>query len=215
MEDVFITNEKLRQVTSEKGNVTSHCKEFSDESIFGFIEKELVDDQTEYLFCDDLGDEWADFIEVKSDRICLYHAKYKKEVGLSASNLQDVIGQAQKNLGNVIPDATRLANKKNSWDKNFNLDNHKTQIAKMRTGDNVANGLKAYQQKLNSSKVHFEISLVVNYLSKDQLMKNFRALRDGGKVEQKAQVIQLLWFISSFVHGCKEMGVKPFIICQP
>lgn len=215
IEDVFMTHDKLKDVTSEKGKVTSNCVDFPDKSIFHFIEKELVDDQTEYLFCDDLGDEWADFIEVKSDRICLYHAKYKKKVGLSASNLQDVIGQAQKNLGNVIPDAARLANKKNSWQKNFKLDSHQTKIAKMRKGDTVDNGLKVYQQKLNSSKVHFEISLVINYLSKEQIMRNFRALRDGGKVEKKAQVIQLLWFISSFVHGCKEMGIKPFIICQP
>jgi len=85
----------------------------------------------------------------------------------------------------------------------------------MCVGDNVTNGLEIYQQKLNSSKVHFEISLVINYLSKEQIMKNFRALRDGHKVKQKAQVIRLLWFISSFVYGCKEMGVKPFIICQP
>jgi len=215
LKEVFIANDELENVSSEKGVFTPASTNFSDGSIFNFIEAELMNDDTEYLFCDDLGDEWADYIGLHSDRICLYHAKYKTTTGLSASALQDVIGQAQKNLGNVVPDFQRLQNKINSWDAVYKMDKVVTQIHKMRIGNTVAEGIESYQKKLSSPSVHIEIYLVLNFISKSQLFENLEALRDGGQVQQKAQVIQMLWFISSYVNSCKEIGLKPFIICQP
>lgn len=215
LKDVFIPYESLKSIKSEKGDFTSSSISFSTGSLFNFVEDELVDKDTEYLFCDDLGDEWADFIAVKSDRICLYHAKYKGKVGLSAASLQDVIGQAQKNLGNVVPEEERLRAKERSWQGTFKMDGVQTQITKMRKGDSITEGVAAYQKKLISPGVHIEVTLVINFISKKQLFDNLEALKSGNPVSQKAQVIQLLWFISSFVNSCKEIGLKPFIICQP
>ncbi|MCB0517807.1 MAG: hypothetical protein H6577_12775 [Lewinellaceae bacterium] len=215
LKDSFIPHPDLATVTSEKGKFKATSKAFSNDSIFHFIEDKLNSPDREYLFCDDLGDEWADFIEIKPDKVCLYHAKYKNSVGLSASDLQDVIGQAQKNLGNVVPGDERINNKLKSWDGCYKMDKKLTKIEKKRKGSSVSEGVEAYKRRTASSITHFEIYLVINFISKKQLFDNFERLRDGGKVEKKAQVIQLLWFISSFVNSCKEIGFKPFIVCQP
>jgi hypothetical protein len=215
LKGVFRTFNEIKDITSEKGVFEPTSEVFSENSLFHFIYNKLPDNQTEYLFCDDLGDEWADFIEIKKDKICLFHAKYKKGEGLSAANFQDVIGQALKNLGNAIPTEDRLQTKEKAWSGYFRFAKIQTKIPKLLKGKSVTDGVKTYREKLNSPNTHIEIYIVINFISKKRLFDNFEALSKGVKVERKAQVIQLLWFVSSFVNSCKEIGFKPYIICQP
>ncbi len=98
---VFIPHPELEYVTSEKGEFTNISTDFDDASTFGFAENYFMAD-SEYFICDDLGKEWADHIGLKDESISFYHSKFKNSK-FSASAFQDIIGQAQKNLGNLSP----------------------------------------------------------------------------------------------------------------
>ena len=71
--------------------------------MFSFVEKKQKSEDDEYIFCDDLLDEWADHITFndKKARISFIHSKHGKK-STSASNLHDVVGQGIKNLGNMF-----------------------------------------------------------------------------------------------------------------
>jgi hypothetical protein len=85
---------------SEKGVYESHKIEFDNNSVFAAVERIHAGD--EFLFCDDMGNEWADHISFNKESKVVYfvHSKHG-EVSASASALQVVVGQAIKNLGNM------------------------------------------------------------------------------------------------------------------
>jgi hypothetical protein len=74
------------------------------------------------MVCDDLRDESADFILVQDEaprhrrRVVFIHAKAKRDASnCSASALQDVCGQAQKNLREVSLFADAGPSKRTKW----------------------------------------------------------------------------------------------------
>ena len=73
--DVFRGRIELNATNSEKGTFLTTSVSFSPDSLFDFIENRLISD-AEYVLCDDLGDEWGDFIKLKSGSISLIHAKF-------------------------------------------------------------------------------------------------------------------------------------------
>lgn len=66
------------------------------------------------MVCDDLGEEWADFIGFRTDpsapRITFYHAKHG-ELSLGASPFHVSVGQAINNLGNLSFPASSMPKK--------------------------------------------------------------------------------------------------------
>jgi hypothetical protein len=120
----------LKKVVSEKGNFTNSSTKFSEDSMFAVIE--ALHEQDDYIFCDDLGNEWADHItfnKLKSN-ISFIHSKCGK-VSNSASKLHDVVGQGIKNLGNMYFDTDFLISKvRTTFKKNYiSKGSVKTQIA--------------------------------------------------------------------------------------
>ncbi len=99
--DIFHPVSEILGVGSEKGGFCSNSINFSNDSMFRVIEKLHSND--DYIFCDDLGDEWADHITLNRDdsSICFIHSKHG-DVSRSASKFQDVVGQGIKNLGNMF-----------------------------------------------------------------------------------------------------------------
>jgi hypothetical protein len=91
---------EISSVTSEKGQFSEESTKFDIDSMFGIVEEIHKDD--DYIFCDDLGIEWADHISFKKEDSCInfIHSKHGK-VSTSASNLHDVVGQGIKNLGHM------------------------------------------------------------------------------------------------------------------
>ncbi|SDG55109.1 hypothetical protein SAMN04488542_1594 [Fontibacillus panacisegetis] len=74
--DVFEEYPALENILSEKGTVNSHMTRFGRNTLFDFVDSVLAPDPN-YLFCDDLGNEFADFISVYNQKsVCFYHAKY-------------------------------------------------------------------------------------------------------------------------------------------
>lgn len=216
---VFEPCDELSFASSEKGvfNTKSTC--FSSCSIFNKVES-VIDKESVYLFLDDLGNEWADHISLSDGLIEFYHSKSGNE-GLSASKFQDVVGQAQKNLGNLVPPHHRIDAKERLWSRTYiakigKKQSVKTNIQRLRrapVGCTLDDGLEFYKLQTKKPNLRKAVYLVVNFISKTRLERNLIALKDGGQVEKRNEVIQILWFISSLISSCKEQGAEIKIIC--
>ncbi|EKF9488825.1 hypothetical protein O1C12_003707, partial [Vibrio cholerae] len=168
---IFEPYPQLSNVKSEKGNFSSSSTQFSSDSIFNKVET-VVNTTSPYMFLDDLGNEWADHIAVSDGVIEFYHSKHGKN-GLSASKFQDVVGQAQKNLGNLVPHPNRLVEKEKKWKCNFKIKDSNNQsvqtsikrIRKIPNGENIADGIKYYNEQLQNPNLRKVVYLVVNFIS--------------------------------------------------
>jgi hypothetical protein len=206
--DVLEEHPGLVNIRSEKGNTSPQITVFEDSSLFNFIDTILASD-TDYLFCDDFGNEFADFISIKNSKsICYFHAKYATSQR-SASDFQIVIGQALKNIGNMNPSSAQLETKRTRWSAQYTGSN----IPLLRRGDNVDNGLRNFTKTLNHPNSVNHIYIVVNFLSKTRVLADLNALKEGRSTP--AQTIQLFWILSSFISTCKELGFQAHITCKP
>lgn len=206
---IFIPFEDLANITSEKGNFTINQTQFADDSIFNFVEKKFLD-SSEFFICDDLGREWADHIGITEDRVTFYLSKYK-DSSFSATAFQDIIGQAQKNLGNLTPQNYQLMSKRDFWNRSYPNSN----ISRLRKGDNIDNFIHQYQSTIKNPYLKRECYLVINFISKAELQNNLNQLKGGVNFAQKNETIQILWFISSLVSSCKEVNIDAYICCKP
>ncbi|AWF80234.1 hypothetical protein BTJ40_05085 [Microbulbifer sp. A4B17] len=203
--------EVIPKIKSEKGSFTVDSENFTEDSMFDAVEKIHIED--DYIFCDDLGDEWADHITFNKDNsnICFIHSKHG-DPSKSASNLHDVVGQGIKNLGNMYFDTNSMLSK---LDKTIKKDYKsgkgvQTKIPRVRKGNiddfegYLANLLKDY--KLNRSCI-----LCCSFLSVSSVTEEFNKIKEGKSV--RGNITQLLWIISSFAHAVKDMNARPIIYC--
>lgn len=92
--------EKVKLNRQDPNNY-SGIKNFPPTSVFDITEKGLWKEYN-YIFCDDLGDEWADhiFMSKKHKKLTFVHSKHGTLTS-GASALHEVIAQAMKNLGRM------------------------------------------------------------------------------------------------------------------
>ena len=209
--EIFQPIELMPNITSEKGSFNEESENFTDDSMFDAVEKIHTED--DFIFCDDLGDEWADHITFNKENsnICFIHSKYG-DPSKSASKLHDVVGQGIKNLGNMYFDADAMLSKLNRTFKQHykSGDGVQTKIPRVRKGNvddfegYLANLLKDY--KLNRSCV-----LCCSFLSISGIKVEFNKIKEGRPV--RGNIIQMLWIISSFAHAVKDMNARPIIYC--
>ncbi len=208
----------IENIRSEKGTFTSKQTSFSSDSMFHYIEN--LHSNHDYIFCDDLGDEWADhlIIDNKEYSISFIHSKYSKHRTNSASQLQEVVGQGIKNLGNmhftseqlVQKSSTSLANNyKSGKGINGKGKGIQTKIPRIRkdAGD-LENDINLI---LKNPKLHRKCILACNFISKSHIEAEFNKLKQGQKV--RGNITQWLWILSSFSHAAKDAGVFPMIYC--
>ncbi|WP_320018668.1 hypothetical protein [Labilibaculum manganireducens] len=210
---VFKPNITLSNVKSEKGQVTKTSTNFSIGSIFEFVESEFLPAYTFFL-CDDLGNEWADHIGLSDDNISFFHSKYK-ESNFSASAFQDIVGQAQKNLGNLMPSDNQWAMKKKSWNKKYALNKTITNINRLRKGTSVNDSIQYFQDLKSYPNLTKCVYLVINFISKKELTDRLEKLKKNESFKEKNEVIQILWFVSSLISSCNEVSAETHIICKP
>ncbi|MDY0987089.1 hypothetical protein SOM12_06655 [Flavobacterium sp. CFBP9031] len=211
--EAFEENDLLNIVTSEKGTFSNTSTQFTSDSIFSFIENEITN-TTDYSFLDDLGNEWADYISIEDHSLHFIHAKHGDAL-FSASSFHEIVGQALKNIGNMIPSDDELDKKSILWSENFNIDSSKTAINRLRNGPSVAQGISAYKKLLLNPNLKREIFLVVNFISKNSLQDRLTKLKNGTSFSEKNQVIQILWLLSGLINSCQENGIGVHIICKP
>jgi hypothetical protein len=204
--DHFEEKKDLFGITSEKGTLSPASTSFSVTSLFDYTEKKLSND-CDYLMCDDLGDEWADYIGFKTkEMIRFYHAKSSTKT-FSASAFHDIVSQALKNIGNFDFN-TSLTQKSSKISKNYST----TSIPRLRKGDTGPNFIKKIKATFSQPNIKKEIFLVINFLSKNQLATELTNLKTGKKC--KNQTVQLLWILSSLIGTCQEKGISLRIISK-
>lgn len=202
----FETDIVFNTIGSEKGNIVAAAKSFDVGSLFETVESKFALD-CDYLFCDDLGDEWADYIGFKADTfIRFYHAKYSTK-GFSASAFHDLVSQALKNIGNF--NFNQILNAKSKKIAEFYS---VTKIARLRKGKSLPGCVKSLQSTYNNPKTLKEIVLVINFLSKKELEVQLSLLAAG---KAKNQTVQILWLLSSLFGTCLDKGIRVRILTKP
>lgn len=213
---VFVAHPELAHVTSEKGTFTNGQLAFDKDSIFGFITKKFGS-SSKVLICDDLVDEWADFIALENDGLSFLHAKYVASPGLSATKLHEVIGQAHKNIGFLEPDDAALAGKMGKWSKPYRNGGKKTAIPRLIVAPpGGATALHTYYSKcLGQPNVKKKVHIVITSISRKELSAALAKLKAGSSFARKAETIQILWFVSSLAASCRELGDELYVHCLP
>ncbi|RZJ36564.1 MAG: hypothetical protein EOO51_00145 [Flavobacterium sp.] len=210
---VFNANINLTATSSEKGAFLTSSTEFQVGSIFRFVEDTFLP-ESDFFLCDDLSKEWADHIGLTSDKIMFFHSKYKDAL-YSASAFQDIVGQAQKNLGNLTPQDFQLELKREFWGRDYNAPNVQTNIPRLRKGSSVDDFITQFKQTSLNPNHQREVYLALNFISKAGLQEKLYQLRDGEPFAERNEIIQILWFISSLINSCHEVGAEVYIYCNP
>jgi hypothetical protein len=127
----------LADVIDEKGTFTEEHVTFDINSTFGVVQAKLADGD-EVLVCDDLGDEWADFIGLNNTssppRITFYHAKHG-ELSLGAGPFHVSVSQAIKNLQRMSLPAEAMGKEISRWKKSYINGGVETSIPRISRGD--------------------------------------------------------------------------------
>ncbi|ENF7818301.1 hypothetical protein ABR157_004104 [Enterobacter soli] len=215
--EMLVPKANIKNVSSEKGVLARGMTKFSNDSMFDVVEN--IHNGDDYIFCDDLGNEWADHITFNKTEsyICFIHSKHGDK-STSASKLHDVVGQGIKNLGYMYFNTADFTDKvKNKLNRNYigvyKKKSIPTKIKKIRKGNKNNKEIKKYLDALfKDVKLHRKCILSCSFLSKDEIEREFNNLRRKKPV--RPHVTQLLWILSSFSHAVKEANAVPIIYCD-
>ena len=203
----------LADVTSEKGAFVGDQNSFEPNSVFRVVIDHIAaPDST--LICDDLGDEWADFIGTNigstPKSISFYHAKHGA-LSLGASAFHDSVGQAIKNLGRMSLSSEAVARKLQKWASTYVNNNIHTSINRV-----IRSHAPAVQQGLaesaSSPDTIRRVFIVTSSLSRKALADAFEGVQSGSP--PSAHFVQLYWLLSSYFSAALEAGVYPYVICR-
>lgn len=216
--DLFEEDCKLESTKGEKDYVGRKLKvadtQFPPKTLFAYIEKEYKQADS-IIVCDDLGTEWADHIRVSENSVALFAAKHKG-LCFSASAFQEVVGQAQKNLGTFFPLSTMWKRKEKKWSELYQLGGVDTQITRVRTPGKTAKEAIDYWKKAErKGNYQRDLYLVIDFISKQVLEDNLLKLKQGRNFAQKKETVPMLWLISSLWSSCQELNIRLHITCRP
>jgi len=206
-------NAELANVTSEKGGFTAAQDTFDADSTFGAV-LSTVAREDDVLVCDDLGDEWADFIGFWTDpatpRITFYHAKHG-DLSLSASAFHASVGQAIKNLGRLALSGPTMTTKLDLWRRRYRNGGVTTHIHRTCRGapEAVSTAVEFCRNAPHTLK---RVAIVTSSLSKGAVEREFQAMARGEHTAP--HFVQLYWLLSSFFAACTEVGAFGCVIGQ-
>jgi hypothetical protein len=209
----FFGNAELANVVDEKGTFTAAHNTFDNDSTFGVM-LSTVAPEDNVMVCDDLGDEWADFIGFRTDpsapRITFYHAKHG-DLSLGASPFHVSVGQAIKNLGNLSLPTSSMPVKYRRWSRLYNNKGARTRISRTCRGT-PADTQAAVDFCRNAPHTTKRVAIVTSSLSKAAVGQVFQDIAAGAAVDP--YFVQLYWLLSSFFAACTEVGAFGCVICQ-
>jgi len=212
-------------VISEKGDShTAQQTEFDDDCLFGAITVHFQD-QSCVQACDDLATEYCDICVYGEEEHFYIHAKhlrkketdgtYKHDSTFSASSLQDVTGQCLKNLGLMQDFDAQQDRYERKWKKPWN----KTAVPRIREcGGMCWDDVIATAKDINTKKV---AALAISSMSLSKLKAGIEAVcseegpQDVEHRRRATEIGQIIWFLWSFIHSCREYGFVPRIYCKP
>lgn len=198
---------------SEKGGFAAGQVQFDEGSVFRAVVDTIAADDV--LICDDLGDEWADFIGVSTlttpVMVSFYHAKHGAR-SLSATAFHDAVGQAIKNLGRLSL-AGDLDAKYNGWDNVYANGGAITAISKLVRGGSRPEIEAKVSNAAGAPDVVRRVFIVTSSLSRADVEAAFAAIAAGQAV--RPNFIQLYWLLAGFFASCVEIGANGYVVCQP
>lgn len=194
---------------SEKGAPTPVSTAFDVDCMFSIVEG--LHAAEDYIFCDDLGTEWADHIciDLASASVTFIHSKYSKKPSSSASALHEVVGQAIKNLGYMHFSHGSFSHKVNS---KFKKTYSRTSIERTRKGA-VVKVNSDIKSLLGDHRLHRKCVVACTSLSLQSISSEFAKMKAGRPVA--GHVTQLFWILSSFIHATIGASSSPVVYCQP
>lgn len=205
----------LAYTTSEKGSFSNGQTKFEDTSVFNAVVESIARD-ADVLLCDDLGDEWADFIGVntqsKPAMVSFYHAKHGDK-SLGASTFHVSVGQAIKNLGRMALPPDAMLKKYESWDTVYCNDGAVTAISRVVRGGDCEAIKIMIDEVRNAPDFLKRVFIVTSSLSFAQVEASFTAAAEGRP--HSAHFIQLYWLLMSYFSACAEIGAYGYVVCQP
>lgn len=205
----------LVHALSEKGELVEEQEEFSENSVFRAIVDTIAADN-DVLVCDDLGDEWADFIGLNTSSrppsINFYHGKHGVQT-LGASSFHVSVSQAEKNLGRMILHPAAMEAKYDSWSGNYVGAGVQSAIARVIRGGGIEGVRHRIDQIRNAPDVVRHVYIVTSSLSKAQVEAVFQNVAAGGR--PSAHFVQLYWLLMAYFSACAEMGTVGFVVCRP
>jgi hypothetical protein len=167
------------------------------------------------LICDDLGDEWADFIGIREDggvtQITFYHAKHGN-LSLGAGPFHVAVSQAIKNLANMGFPEERMGAKIQGWGNTYNAPGVQTQIPRI-LRSNAPNLLDAVTRARTAPDSLRRATIVTSSLSKQAVEDAFTQIQSGQPPDPA--FVQLYWLLQSFFSACTEVGATGAIVCRP
>lgn len=221
---------KYARTEKEEKNISKNSIKFPMHSLFHKVEKHYAK-QSDIIICDDLGNrEWADhfiFKKVKSGNpsITLVHSKAQPEKSHGASDMQEVVSQAIKNLGKVILSDSDIEDKRSLWTKGYSpsirtpkgqpkIQSFNSQINRITylPNFNFSHVKKHIIDIVSSPNCQREVVLAVNFVKKEHIDGLITKAKDKNLSSHESQ---LLWLMSSFVSSCIEVGVRPKVLCCP
>ncbi|EHZ7351178.1 hypothetical protein K6P01_004649 [Vibrio parahaemolyticus] len=210
--DILQPHDGMSAITSEKGEFSPAQTNFTDDSMFHFVEH--IHSPDDYIFCDDLGIEWADHITFNLGDGCIsfIHSKHGDQT-TSASKLHDVVGQGIKNLGNMFFDKTQFIQRiEDKFNAMYSNNSVQTDISRVRKGD-LTTIEQDLEHLLKNYQLYRKCILSCSFMSKSSIETQFQKIQRGESVP--GHITQLLWIISSFAHAVRDMNAIPIIYCAP
>lgn len=210
----LVAEPALAADTSEKGAFAVGQKEFTPGSVFRTVVDVIA--MEDVLVCDDLGDEWADFVGVSTATspvtVSFYHAKHGA-LSLSASAFHDAVGQGIKNLGRLTLSGERMPTKHGGWDEPYANGGVVTDIARRMRGGTREEVATKIAEATAAPDVQRRVLIVTSSLSRAAVEAAFAAARAGEA--PKPNFVQLYWLLAGFFSSCAEIGAVGFVVCQP
>lgn len=210
----LVAEPALANANSEKGTFQANQTEFSETSVFRILVDQVAGGD-EFLVCDDLGDEWADFIGLRVGArpatVSFYHAKHGAQ-SLSASSFHIGVGQAIKNLSRLALAADSMPGKFAGWAQRYNSENGPTMIERVSRGGPIAAIETAVEQVRALPGLNRQVFIVTSSLSRAQVAEAFQRVQEGHA--PRAYFVQLYWLLTAFFAACAEIGAVGYVVCQ-
>jgi hypothetical protein len=181
---------------------------FTADSLFGFVVNQ-ASNSDQFLVCDDMGTEWADFIGVSSaeHRITFYHCKGGR-VDVGASGLHEIVSQASKKLGYLTASAAELDSRRRKWTGRWN----NRGVPRLQRGSSIPDFITGFTKAVAAPQATRRVTLITSSLSKAAVA---RAFAEMDAAPPRVEALHVLWLLSVFVDQCRTLGAVPEIICRP
>lgn len=204
----------LVPVVSEKGVFTPAHIAFDADSTFGVVVGDIAA-QDQILVCDDLGDEWADFIGLdlasSPKRLTFYHAKHG-DLSLGAGPFHISVSQAIKNLGRMALAEADIPGKIRTWSNTYDNETVRTQIHRV-VRQTQATLIDDFRDARLAPDTIRRAMIVTSSLSKRAVAEALDNIAQGQR--PTPYFVQLYWLLMSFFSACAEVNTHGYVVCRP